>query len=102
MYQGKPEDVYNGLRQVEGFNIQLLPYLSLKDIIFQSQENVSSTHYTGLDRKSRLAPVQPLSQYSSVINLQINIYHKILLRIGKKIIKTSNILICVSVWQFCA
>jgi len=45
----KLAEVHNGLCQVESFNIQSLPYLSLKDIIFQSQGNVRGAQYTSLD-----------------------------------------------------
>lgn len=44
----KLAEVHNGLCQVESFNIQSLPYLSFKDIIFQSQGNVRA-QCTSLD-----------------------------------------------------
>lgn len=68
-------EVHNGLCQVEGFNIRLLPYPHFKDIIFQSQKNVRGVQHTVLDlsRECSLPSLRPASQYSSVIKLQINI-----------------------------
>lgn len=42
-------EVRNGLCQVEGFNVWLLPYLYFKDIIFQSQKNVRGVQHNVLD-----------------------------------------------------
>lgn len=44
----KLAEVQNGLCQVEGFNIQPLPYPHFKDIIFQSQKNVRGVQHTAL------------------------------------------------------
>lgn len=41
-------EVHNGLCQVKDFNIQTLPYLQFKDIIFQSQKNMRGVQQTAL------------------------------------------------------